>query len=258
MREENGCRMGKDPVSVIAVFGSNEGGTPAAAELVRHQIACQKGGVLTGGQGLGGPVVKDQAIEGCRRAILEAHVGRWVGVPKRQDGGDTTSPDGPGRSHVIRTPYGDERNYLEAWLCDVAICFHGKGGTTSELAFCIALGIPVVLVGDAWVTEYPMSRAPNDLETLRRLARARVMGIGERTIDQLIRQAYDVLPRCVAVHRHCPVPTSPIDAATVVETAHRLVASRADRQSVLPVDIASEVSDYFDWLGDSDPWLGRE
>jgi hypothetical protein len=69
-------------------------------------------------------------------------------VPK--DGTRTASPS-HGRGFLLKTKYQDERNYVNALLCDSAIALKGGAGTDSEVAFCLVLGRPVVLFGPGWI-----------------------------------------------------------------------------------------------------------
>ena len=55
-----------------------------------------------------------------------------------------------GMTCVVYTSMGNRRNYLEACLCDAAIVVEGGNGTVSEAASCLALGRPIVFIGDYW------------------------------------------------------------------------------------------------------------
>lgn len=61
---------------------------------------------------------------------------------------------------VLRPRIGHRRNYVEAHLCDVAVAFDGAPGTTSEVAFRLALGRPVVLVGRRLGRDVPPPAGP--------------------------------------------------------------------------------------------------
>jgi hypothetical protein len=121
---------------IVAVFGGSQGSELAlalGAELRRRSCI-----TLSGGQGLPETLVKEQAIRGARP-------GPWIGVvrhPRRRQ----VQPVDSGL--LIHTDLDHRRNYLNAHLCDAAICLKGGDGTTSELIFSLALHRPVALVGD--------------------------------------------------------------------------------------------------------------
>jgi hypothetical protein len=54
---------------------------------------------------------------------------------------------------VLRPEIGDQRNLLNAWLCDAAVVFDGGLGTVSECVSALCLGRPVLLVGETWRDE---------------------------------------------------------------------------------------------------------
>jgi hypothetical protein len=145
--------------------------------------------LLTGGTGIPDESVKEQAIVGAEGAIGAGSTGRWLGVPKA---GKRTASLSQGRGFLLKTEYRNERNYINALLCDSAIALKGGPGTDSEVAFCLALGRPVVLFGPDW----------NDLERQLRQpvsAGAAVAAMidrmfppptsGDRPVDQAIRAA---------------------------------------------------------------------
>jgi predicted Rossmann-fold nucleotide-binding protein len=132
---------------IIGVFGPSGPNTfSATASSLGQQIATNHI-LLTGGTGIADESVKEQAIVGAERAIRAGAAGRWIGVPK---GGDRTAS--PSREHgfLLRTEYRNERNYINALLCDSAIALKGGPGTDSEVAFCLVLGRSVVLLGPGW------------------------------------------------------------------------------------------------------------
>lgn len=172
---------------IVAVFGPSGPNTlSVTASSLGEQIAANHI-LLTGGTGIPDGSVKEQAIIGAERAIRAGAAGRWIGVPK--DGTRTASPS-RGHGFLLRTRYQDERNYVNALLCDSAIALKGGPGTDSEVAFCLVLGRPVVLFGPGW----------NELE--RRLRQPASAGTavtamidqmfpppksGDRPVDQAIR-----------------------------------------------------------------------
>ena len=172
---------------IIAVFGPSGPNTfSVTASSLGEQIATNDI-LLTGGTGIPDKSVKEQAIVGGERAIGAGSTGRWIGVPKV---GNRTASPSHGRGFLLRTEYRNERNYINALLCDSAIALKGGPGTDSEVAFCLALGRPVVLFGPDW----------NDLE--RQLRQPRSAGVavtamidrmfpptksGDRPVNQAIR-----------------------------------------------------------------------
>ncbi len=140
---------------IIGVFGTNAAVGSIENNLARaigYKIVKQGEILLTGSNGnLGNEdKVKDAAIAGAKTALEESAEGAWIGVAKR--GGPNYTREQS--SFVVWTDLKDNRNYLEASLCDVAIALKGGDGTTSEVTFCLALDKPVVLVGD-W-QEFPL------------------------------------------------------------------------------------------------------
>jgi predicted Rossmann-fold nucleotide-binding protein len=132
---------------VVGVFGPSGANPYSAAarslglELAQHHL------VLTGGTGIPDGSVKDQVLVGADAAITAGGDGGWIGIPKH--GICTAVPD-HGRGYLLQNPYGDERNYLNAFVAQSAIALKGGPGTDSEVAFAIALGHPVVLAGPGW------------------------------------------------------------------------------------------------------------
>jgi predicted Rossmann-fold nucleotide-binding protein len=132
---------------IIAVFGpSGPNKLSVTASSLGEQIATSDI-LLTGGTGILDKSVKEQAIVGAERAIEAGSAGRWIGVPKA---GNRTASPSHGRGFLLRTEYRNERNYINALLCDSAIALKGGPGTDSEVAFCLVLGRPVVLLGPGW------------------------------------------------------------------------------------------------------------
>jgi len=110
--------------------------------------------LLTGGSGGKSDAVKDWAIAGADRAAQEGHVAPWIGIIREKETPAKRAQEQ--RTRVLRPPYNHERNFLEAFVCDAAIAFEGGDGTISEVAFCLALGRPIVLVGSEWSRRYPL------------------------------------------------------------------------------------------------------
>ena len=141
---------------------------------------------------------------------------------------------------MLNPGYGDRRNYMEALLCDAAVCFVGENGTKSEIAFCLAAGRPVVLV------DYPPGKAcpvEND-ETLAHLvtdAQKRVVlpTSTDSPIDRCIAEAYDRIGTNLPSHEHA----SSRDSAP----AARIVKLALDLAGVPPFP-----GDFPDWPTDVD------
>jgi predicted Rossmann-fold nucleotide-binding protein len=136
----------KQRTLTIAVFGGNDGSAASGAEQIGTTIATTTQWiVLTGGAG---PVPNSPKVK--ERALVGPHNSKrpWIGVLQARD--EPPPPGGDCTGFVFKTPLGDKRNYLEAWLCDGAIALKGKEGTLSEVVATLCLGKPVVLVGDHW------------------------------------------------------------------------------------------------------------
>lgn len=172
---------------IIAVFGPS-GPNPfsVTASSLGEQIAANHI-LLTGGSGIPDESVKEQAIVGAERAIRGGAAGRWIGVPK--DGTRDASPS-RGCGFLLRTGYHDERNYINAVLCDSAIALKGGPGTDSEVAFCVVLGRPVVLLGPGWDEFERQLRQPASAGTAVAAMIDRMFPpsrSGDRPVDQAIR-----------------------------------------------------------------------
>ena len=141
--------LGEEPgmpaAPIIAVFGSGKG--LGLAKAIGNEVGKHDCVLLTGGAGPAGEMVKNKALAGADEAARGGALAPWIGVPKAGDLRTKPKPD-ESRSYLLETGLGDERNYLEAVLCNVAIAIEGGDGTKSEVGFCLALQRPVVLVGD--------------------------------------------------------------------------------------------------------------
>lgn len=203
--------------AILAVFGGNGVGDDvlALAEDLGHAIS-DRHVVLTGGstpQASGN--VKDRALWGAR-------AGPWIGVSKSKDGRIDGGPEESG--FVIRSGLDDRRNYLNAFLCDGAIALEGGSGTISEAVFTMALGKPIVLVGERdwrakldfdekdrhtkwadaveWVTQKAFSWGELDrqmapsaiLECLRKTSPSPVLRSSESGADEILRSLTALLP----------------------------------------------------------------
>ena len=180
---------------IVAVFGPSGPNTlSVTASSLGERIATNHI-LLTGGTGIPDESVKEQAIVGAERAIRADAAGRWIGVPK--EGTRTASPS-HGRGFLLTTEYQDERNYINALLCDSAIALKGGRGTDSEVAFCLVLGRPVVLFGPGWNELERQLRRPAGAETAVAAMIDQMFPpprSGDRPVDQAIRASRDASAR---------------------------------------------------------------
>ncbi|HJQ00778.1 MAG TPA: hypothetical protein VJ851_04200 [Jatrophihabitans sp.] len=132
---------------IIAVFGPS-GSNPYAvtAKSLGRQIA-QHHILLSGGSGKPDGSVKESALAGAEEALQMGGEGGWIAVPKA--GAPVTVPRHR-RGFVLANDYRDERNFINALVCQSAIALKGGPGTDSEVAFALALGRPVILLGPGW------------------------------------------------------------------------------------------------------------
>lgn len=179
---------------IIAVFGSDERVTYLSAEPLGKEIV-EAGLILLTGSGgkVNDETVKDRAMRGA--LAVEKRGGRAprVGVlGKEEPDVFFKRVDG---SLMVRMSLGYEnrRNFVEACMCDAAIAFQGGDGTKSEVAFALALGRPVLLVGKKWKAEFPVVRTSDAFEEFVGRAEDRARAKGSDTIDKLVKKAYEVL-----------------------------------------------------------------
>jgi predicted Rossmann-fold nucleotide-binding protein len=136
---------------VIAVFGgSKEPAVGDLAETIGRAVASEGQFLLTGGakpSGRPGAPVKERALHGARNSP-------WIGVDRRESGGTECSINRQTGGLVITTDLGHKRDYLEARMCDAAICLAGGEGTKAEAVSALVLGRPVAFVGEAWKELY--------------------------------------------------------------------------------------------------------
>jgi predicted Rossmann-fold nucleotide-binding protein len=159
---------------VIAVFGgAKDEPTLDAAEQVGYEIGRRHAILLTGGDDQTATDLKGRVLTGAVRARQHGASAPWVGVIRTKLASDPV-PAADGLSLVL-APGGDHlRNYAEAELCDAAIAFAGGPGTTSEVVFCLALGKRLVLVGDHWLSRYPVVSRADARKALKEEAQMRV------------------------------------------------------------------------------------
>lgn len=241
---------------VIALFGS--GDHTNIAEAVGAEVARRHCILLTGGgRGSHAPAVTESGLDGAERARRrEQLVAARVGVLGRKHQTVEAAVEDEDTKIVLGLAVGDRRNYVNAHLCDVAIALDGRDGTKSEVAFCLALGRPVVLVGPVWGDEFPVASSQGAYDAFVRAAQRRVPVEATDELDRLISDAYDQLaPDASFDVVHCSLATSP---AELVETAQRAA------ERVGPVGAFPELGDparqpvadrYAEWLEDMDELL---
>jgi len=232
--------------AIIAVFGSNDPRTLRPAEYVGYEIARQECILLTGGTDSAAAEVKEKAIAG----VETAPGARWIGVGRSKKIGRTVCS----YQRIILWPgYVNKRNYVEAHLCDAAIAFLDGDGTASEVAFCLALGRPVILVGEGWQTEYPLAYPQRErtLEKLRyqTLKRMQQDEVKPSPLDAPIATAVNSLSASLPsfAYRHLPQDG---EARRIVEHVLYLIGG-AGRLGEFPniARYSSMAADYHSWLG---------
>ena len=194
--------------------------------MVGSAIATRGAILLTGTAEAGTGAVNKCTVAGAASTPKAT----WVGVEKRTS---SKVVEDRGRSLVLRPEYGHKRNYIEAHLCDAAIAFRGGEGSASEVAFCFALGRPVVLLGD-WESDYPLERErPRGLSELRAATenRMKLNEVGPSPLDPLIDHSLGTLKSLEGSERELvfhsrPVPTSEQGAIDVVDLILRMLDER--------------------------------
>lgn len=178
---------------VIALFGS--GDHTDVAEALGAEIARRNCILLTGGgRGAMGPAVTESGLDGAEAARRgERVLAARIGVLGRRHTSVLVDVEDEETKIVLGLAVGDRRNYVNAHLCDVAIALEGGDGTKSEVAFCLALGRPVVLVGPVWGDEFPVSRSQAAYDAFVRAAQRPVPVGAADELDRLITDAYGQL-----------------------------------------------------------------
>ena len=205
---------------VIALFGSSD--HTDVAEALGAEIARRNCILLTGG-GRGAPVraVTESGLDGAEAARREESVvAARIGVLGRRHGRVLVDVEDEETKIVLGLAVGDRRNYVNAHLCDVAIALDGGDGTKSEVAFCLALGRPVVLVGPVWGDEFPVARSQAAYDAFVRAAQRPVPAGAADELDRLITDAYERLdPDASLDVVHRSLDTSPAELVTETERA---------------------------------------
>src|SRR5262245_21030274 len=165
--------------AIIGVFGGKDAVAVARAKEIGELLAGSGQIVLTGGERAGERSVKESAIAGAGQSP-------WIGVLRHGPVDARPSKSG----FLIYSGLGHKRNYLEACLCDAAICLYGQRGTISELLFSLALNRPVAVVGDGLNSEWNVNE-PKQLTTMidRAFERVGTGPTGNRHFDQLFNES---------------------------------------------------------------------
>ncbi len=223
---------------VIAVFGGADDEIALeAAEQIGYQIGLTQAILLTGGDDASAGDLKARVLAGALRARASGAMAPWIGVVRNNP---THVADG---CSLVLTPGGNHRrNYVEADLCDAAIAFEGGAGTSSEVVFCIALGKPLILIGDYWLSKYPVvsgdvARDMLKIEAQRRVPLPRFDE--HQRLDPFIRKAYMIFDQVVSPSFQV-YPLLPEIAARAVVEAALIYGTEASSRPVKP---AASLSD---------------
>lgn len=129
---------------IIAVIGGSEAGKDdlIIAEQVGALIAKNNAILICGGMG----GVMEAASRGARQ-----NNGLVIGVLP----GTNKDSANPYIDITIVTGMGEARNVIITRTCDCAIAIEGKYGTLSEIAYCLAFGIPVIGI-NTWDIDAPI------------------------------------------------------------------------------------------------------
>lgn len=153
------------------------------AEVARRNCILLTGG----GRGASGPAVTESGLDGSEAARRDERVvAARIGVLGHRRVLVDVDVEDEGTKIVLGLAVGDRRNYVNAHLCDVAIALDGGDGTKSGVAFCLALGRPVVLVGPVWGDEFPVIRSRAAYDAFVRAAQRRVPVEDADELDRLI------------------------------------------------------------------------
>ena len=192
---------------IVAVFVGNE--VPEDVIELVHWVGAKMAGrgfiVLAGGM----MRCDDKAQKKVKYAAIcsTAPNGRWIGVLNQRTNGLCEAK--PDRYGIVVSPrMADQRNFLEASLCDAAVVLKGGDGTVSEAVSALCLGKPVLLVGDTWKKDRPelyqlfskRNLAWNQKEILVESARKRMNRNGGPISDQIKQH---VVPAELRVSEYC-------------------------------------------------------
>lgn len=168
--------------AIVAVFGGNgdhvDKDVLSFAEKLGGDITRRGHILLTGGDGPPDPSGEGED-EVKRRAIRGAQSRPWIGV--LQSGAIDHREEHS--TFIVKSGLKHKRNYLEAFLCDVAVGLVGGPGTLSEVVFALSLGRPVVLIGrDHW-------------EKKLELQGSAVLGVVPKAMDEAEKRVGELRPR---------------------------------------------------------------
>lgn len=249
---------------IIAVFGPSSDATPedgAIAMALGSAIAGRGWILLSGGQGdhpgQSCTAVKDCAIAGAEKVDGEYSSVRWIGVvkPDDADGPQEPRPSVSGHGLVLTPGYGHKRNFVEARLCDGAIAIAGGEGTKSEVAFCLTLGRPLLLVGPAW-GELPLLSEEQRAGSLTKLNNAVKNRVKKKSpaspwdpaIDIACRQLIDADLQLPPVEYWAEMSSS--DAVSAVDRVGELLErKRLSRDFPRSADSLGAATAYKEWVG---------
>ena len=206
--------------------------------------------MLTGGDGSAGTAVRDRAITGAMRARQDGYDAAWVGVVRTPLPGATDATES---SIILRPGYEHKRNYVEAHLCDAAIALPGRVGTPSEVAFCLVLRRPLVLVGPIWEAHYGLS-AENRTAALVQFRDDTMTQMSSREqkspLDTTISAVYRSLTEGLVLPpvKYLPLPEE-TGAGSIIECALDLV-DRAALPGAIPAipEFKTMAREYTNWL----------
>ncbi len=218
-----------DPaLPVVAVFGANDPSDNElfAARLLGAAVNARGAVLLTGGDGSDPDTVKDAAIDAADRAGSEDSPPIWMGVANT---GVAGRPVWRGESAVVVRPgWGHRRNFVGACLCDVAVAVGASSaGTASEALFCLYLGRPLIILGDA-------SKGDVAAPGLRESAQQRISALDDPVlaVDRGIADAYRWAAAPDASARVSPLPQSPACADDLVVTLLKRVTRPSPRLDI--------------------------
>ena len=156
---------------IIAIFGSGRILEKDPQYRLARQCGCliaENGYILLTG-GLGG------IMEAASRGAKEAN-GLTIGI---LPGDRHSTPANPYVDIPIYTGMGEARNSINVKSCDAAIAIGGEYGTLSEIALCLKIGCPLVLLS-SWSFQPHNGSTPGAAFTLSASAAdavARVMAL---------------------------------------------------------------------------------
>ncbi len=198
---------------IVAVFGSNDPSSEelASARLLGASVHEAGGVLLTGGRDVDRDTVKDAAVQAAIAVADPQNSEVWIGVARTKAAESRERrPQG-----IVMKPGGkDQRNFVEACLCDAAIAIGTSLGTSSEALFALYLRRRVALVGFT-----PPGRLGPTIEALLGHALGRVEEpVNPRNpVEVGIARAYRWARTPDGRVRHRPLPTDAAEARRIVD-----------------------------------------